>query len=85
MSLRSAPFRPVLVDSAGRATPALDKLLSTSGAESVAAASINALSDVLITAPIATQVIKFNGTNWVNDTDSGGGGGSGNSYIPSGW
>ena len=41
----------------------------------IAAASINALADVIITAPSATQVLKFNGTNWINDTDATGGGG----------
>lgn len=41
----------------------------------VAAANINALADVVITAASAGQVLKFNGTNWVNDTDATGGGG----------
>jgi hypothetical protein len=42
----------------------------------IAAASINALSDVVITAASTGQVLKYNGTNWVNDTDATGGGGS---------
>jgi hypothetical protein len=41
----------------------------------ISAASINELSDVLITAVSSGQVLKYNGTNWINDTDSTGGGG----------
>lgn len=41
----------------------------------IAAASINALSDVVISTPSTGQVLKYNGTNWVNDTDATGGGG----------
>jgi hypothetical protein len=41
----------------------------------IGAASINALSDVVITAATNGQVLKFNGTNWINDTDATGGGG----------
>jgi hypothetical protein len=37
--------------------------------------SIDALSDVVITSPSTGQVLKWNGTNWVNDTDATGGGG----------
>jgi len=39
----------------------------------IAVASINALADVVIAAPANGQVLKYNGTNWVNDTDSAGG------------
>ena len=39
-------------------------------------ASINALADVVITTPSATQVIKYDGANWVNATDATGAGGS---------
>jgi len=42
----------------------------------VAAASVNALADVVVTAPSTGQVLKYNGTNWVNDTDLTGGGGN---------
>jgi len=38
----------------------------------IAAASINALSDVVITTPSNTQVLTYNGTNWVNATPSSG-------------
>ena len=41
----------------------------------IGAASINALADVIITAPSTGQVVKYNGTNWINDTDATGGGG----------
>jgi hypothetical protein len=37
---------------------------------------IDALSDVVISSPTNGQVLKWNGTNWVNDTDSSGGGGA---------
>ena len=39
--------------------------------------SLDNLSDVTITSPTSGQVLKFNGAEWVNDTDavSGGGGG----------
>lgn len=43
----------------------------------IAAASINALADVTITAPTAGQVIKWDGTQWINDADATGGGGAG--------
>lgn len=36
--------------------------------------NLNDLGDVVITAPSNGQVLKFNGTNWVNDTDATGGG-----------
>ena len=38
----------------------------------IGAASINALADVVITTPSNGQVLKFNGTNWVNDTSPAG-------------
>lgn len=41
----------------------------------IGAASINALADVTITAPVTGQVLKWNGTAWINDTDATGGGG----------
>ncbi len=39
--------------------------------------NINDLADVAITSPSAGQVLKFNGTAWINDTDSTGSGGGG--------
>jgi hypothetical protein len=48
---------------------------STAADARIAAASVNALSDVTVTAPSSGQVLKWNGSAWVNDTDSTGGGG----------
>jgi hypothetical protein len=33
---------------------------------------LNQLSDVVLTAPTLGQVVKYNGVNWINDTDAGG-------------
>jgi hypothetical protein len=52
------------------------------------ATAINELGDinnVSLTSPTNGQVLKFNGTIWVNASDSTGGGGGGYSYFPSGW
>ena len=38
----------------------------------IGAASIDALADVVITTASTGQVLKYNGANWVNDTDAGG-------------
>jgi hypothetical protein len=52
------------------------------------ASSINALGDVVITDVSTGQVLKWNGTSWINDTDATGAGGGGNSFttfaVPSG-
>jgi hypothetical protein len=55
--------------------------LSSNSASAMIVAQINAvtldrLADVVLTAPSLGQVLKFNGTNWVNDTDATSGGGS---------
>ena len=42
----------------------------------IAAASINALVDVTVNSPSNGQVLKYNGTAWINDTDNTGGAGS---------
>lgn len=39
--------------------------------------NLDGLSDVVITSPSNGQVLKFNGTNWINGTDATGGGGGG--------
>lgn len=39
----------------------------------IGAASVNALADVIVTTPSTGQVLKYDGTNWVNDVDAGGG------------
>jgi hypothetical protein len=45
----------------------------------IAATSVNALSDVTISTPANGQVLKYNGSAWVNDTDATGGGSPGGS------
>lgn len=40
------------------------------------ASALDDLTDVVITTPSTGQVLKYNGTNWINDTDATGGGGS---------
>src|SRR5690606_6058369 len=37
--------------------------------------ALDDLSDVIITTPNSGEVITYNGTNWVNGTSAGGGGG----------
>lgn len=39
--------------------------------------NLDSLTDVVITTPSNGQVLKYNGTNWINDTDATGGGGGG--------
>ena len=47
------------------------------------ATSLDGLTDVTVTSPLVGQVLKYNGTEWVNDADStGGGAGGGGEYIP---
>ena len=43
--------------------------------------ALASLTDVTISAPVVGQVIKFNGSRWVNDTDATGGGGGGGSIA----
>lgn len=50
---------------------------STAADARIAAASINALTDVTVTAPSPGQVLKYDGAAWINDTDATGGGGGG--------
>lgn len=40
------------------------------------ATTLDGLTDVTLTTPTTGQVLKYNGTTWVNDTDATGGGGS---------
>ena len=40
------------------------------------ATNLDSLTDVVITSPSSGQVLKYNGTNWINDTDATGGGGA---------
>jgi len=50
-------------------TAAEASLLTTS-------ATLDSLADVVITSPATDQVVKYNGTNWVNAASPGGGGGT---------
>lgn len=48
------------------------------------ATNLDALTDVTLTSPTSGQVLKYNGTAWINDTDavgSGGGGTASNSFA----
>lgn len=38
--------------------------------------ALSTLTGVSISSPSSGQVLKYNGTNWINDTDATGGGGS---------
>lgn len=58
----------ITVDSKGRLTAASNGT-SSSG-------NLDSLTDVVITSPTNGQVLKYNGTNWINDTDATSGGGS---------
>ena len=40
------------------------------------ASSVDSLSDVIITTPATSQVLSYNGTNWVNSSIDGGGSGT---------
>lgn len=40
------------------------------------ASALDDLTDVVIDTPTAGQVLKYDGDNWINDTDAGGGGGA---------
>jgi len=55
----------------------------TGGGGGGGATNIDSLTDVTISNPSTGQVLKYNGTAWVNDTDAtgGGGGGSSNSFA----
>ena len=51
--------------------------VTPSGGTTTGATDLDDLTDVVITSPTAGQVLKYNGTNWVNDTDATSSGGSG--------
>lgn len=59
------------VDSVARnSINTLSANLNTSIDARIGTRSIDALADVVITSPVTNQVIRFNGTNWVNGTAS---------------
>lgn len=59
------------------ATGRLDRAITGANLRlTVGSNHLDGLSDVIITAPSNTQVLKYNGTNWVNAADAGGGGGA---------
>ena len=39
--------------------------------QGIATTTLDALSDVIITSPTTNQALVYNGTNWVNATESG--------------
>lgn len=40
----------------------------------IGSCSINSLSDVTITSPVTNQILRWNGSQWINSTESAGGG-----------
>lgn len=56
---------------------ATDPFVRTSDLPGAGVSDLDDLSDVIITAPTTGEVLKYNGSNWVNDTDATGGGGGG--------
>lgn len=53
------------------------RLQDLEAAELAGISSIDDLSDVVLTSPTTGQVLKYDGTNWVNGTDNDTGGGGG--------
>ncbi len=47
------------------------------GGTDISTASINDLADVTVSSPTVGQVLKWNGSAWINDTDANSGGGGG--------
>lgn len=63
------------------------QVLTTNGSGSLSfstpstVAALNDLTDVVITSPSTDQVLKYDGTNWINGTGGGGGGAVANGCI----
>jgi hypothetical protein len=51
------------------------------GGSDISTSSINDLADVVISGPVTGQVLKWNGSSWVNDTDLVGEGGGGEGTL----
>ncbi len=60
----------------GSGTLAWTTIVGGGGAD-ISTSSINDLADVTISSPSPGQVLKWNGSAWINDTDATGGGGGG--------
>lgn len=52
-------------------------ITSGGGGTDISTASISDLADVTVSSPTVGQVLKWNGTAWINDTDANSGGGGG--------
>ena len=61
----------------GSGTLAWTTIVGGGGGTDISTASINDLADVTISSPSPGQVLKWNGSAWINDTDATGGGGGG--------
>jgi hypothetical protein len=61
----------------GSGTLAWTTIASGGGGTDISTASINDLADVTVTSPVSGQVLKWNGSAWINDTDANSGGGGG--------
>jgi len=61
----------------GSGTLAWTTISGGGGGTDISTASINDLADVTVSSPSVGQVLKWNGSAWVNDTDATGGGGGG--------
>ena len=75
--LSADSFYQALLPTAGGSVPtSADNLmrerLKDVALEQIQESSINELADVVITTPTNNQVLKYNGTNWINATGGGG-------------
>lgn len=65
----------IVVSSSGSVWTVETTVINSAADARIAAASINALTDVTVSSPSVGQVLKWDGAAWVNDADSTGGGG----------
>jgi hypothetical protein len=61
----------------GSGTLAWTTITGGGGGTDISTASINDLADVTVSSPVSGQVLKWNGSAWINDTDANSGGGGG--------